>query len=90
MEKITGDFQITEVGISYLADNVIFLRYFESQGQLRKAIGVLKKRLSDFEKSVRELEITPYGLKVGAPLTDFRGLLTGTPELALNNPRPNS
>ncbi|MCS7182447.1 MAG: AAA family ATPase [Thermoanaerobaculum sp.] len=90
VEKITGDFQITEVGISYLADNVIFLRYFESQGQLRKAIGVLKKRLSDFEKSVRELEITPYGLKVGAPLKDFRGLLTGTPELAPNTPPPNS
>lgn len=81
VEKVTGDFQITEAGISYLADNVIFLRYFETNGQIRKAIGVLKKRLSDFEKSVRELEITRYGIKVGPPLVAFRGLLTGTPEL---------
>lgn len=81
VEKITGDFQITEAGISYLADNVIFLRYFEANGQIRKAIGVMKKRLSDFEKSLRELEITKYGIKVGPPLVAFRGLLTGTPEL---------
>lgn len=80
VEKITGDFQITEVGISYLADNIIFMRYFEAGGQLRKAIGVLKKRLSDFEKSVREIEITRYGIKVGQPLTSFSGILTGTPE----------
>jgi circadian clock protein KaiC len=63
-----------------LADNIIFMRYFEAGGQLRKAIGVLKKRLSDFEKSVREIEITRYGIKVGQPLTSFSGILTGTPE----------
>jgi circadian clock protein KaiC len=46
---------------------------------MRKAIGVLKKRLSDFENTLRELEITCYGIKVGRPLTNLRGILSGTP-----------
>lgn len=80
VESITGDFRITELGISYLADNIIFLRYLELRGQLRRAIGVLKKRLSDFEKTLREIEITRYGIKVGQPLTQLRGILSGVPE----------
>ncbi len=79
VERITGEFQATELGISYLADNIVFLRYLELDGELRKAIGVLKKRLSDFEKTLREYEITRYGVKVGKPLTHLRGLLSGSP-----------
>jgi len=79
VERVTGDFQATELGISYLADNIIFLRYLELHGELRKAIGVRKKRLSDFEKTMREYEITRYGVKVGRPLTHLRGLLQGVP-----------
>lgn len=80
VEAITGDFKVTEVGISYLADNVIFLRYVELNGEMRKAIGVLKKRLSDFEKTLREIEITSQGIKVGKPMTGLRGILRGIPE----------
>jgi circadian clock protein KaiC len=80
VESITGEFQATEAGLGFLADNIIFLRYLEVRGGLRKAIGVLKKRLGDFEKTLREIEITPSGLKVGRPLTGLRGILTGTPE----------
>lgn len=80
VESITGDFQATEAGLGYLADNIVFLRYLEVRGGLRKAIGVLKKRLGDFEKTLREIEITRDGIKVGKPLTDLRGILTGTPE----------
>jgi circadian clock protein KaiC len=80
VESITGDFQATGVGVSYLCDNLIFLRYLEIDGELRKAIGVLKKRLGEFGKTLRELEITDRGVQVGAPLTGLRGLLTGTPE----------
>ena len=80
VEAITGEFRATEVGISYLADNIIFLRYLEMQGEMRKAIGVLKKRVSDFEKTLREYEITRYGVKVGRPLTGLRGILSGRPE----------
>ena len=77
--SIVGDFVVTDVGFSYLGDNIIFLRYIEIEGQLRKAIGVLKKRLSDFEKNLREFEISKYGIKVGKPLSNLRGILTGTP-----------
>ena len=79
-ESITGDFHVTEIGISYLADNIVFLRYLEVQGEMRKAIGVLKKRLSDFERTLRELDITSEGIRVGQPLTQLRGLLSGIPE----------
>ncbi|WP_347404942.1 ATPase domain-containing protein [Nodosilinea sp. LEGE 06152] len=80
VESITGDFKATELGVSYLADNIIFLRYLEIRGQMRRAIGVLKKRLSDFEKTLREFEISRYGIKVGRPLTQLRGILSGVPE----------
>lgn len=76
---IAGDFTLTEIGLSYLADNLIFLRYLELNGELRKAIGVLKKRISDFERTLREFKITKYGIKVGEPLTQLRGILSGIP-----------
>ncbi len=80
VETITGEFYATENGISYMADNLIFMRYLELHGEIRKAIGVLKKRLTDFEKTMREIEITSYGIKVGSPLVNLRGILTGVPE----------
>ncbi|HWK88547.1 MAG TPA: ATPase domain-containing protein [Longimicrobium sp.] len=80
MDDITGDFRATGMGLSYLCDNLIFLRYLEMRGELRKAVGVLKKRLGDFAKTLREMEITCDGIRVGAPLTGLRGVLTGTPE----------
>lgn len=79
LTNITGDFLVTELGLSYLADNIIFMRYLEIDGELRKAIGVLKKRMSHFERTLREIEITRYGVKIGKPLTHLRGILTGTP-----------
>jgi len=80
VENISGGLKVTELGISYLADNIVFLRYFESEGEMHKSIGVLKKRLSDFEKSLRELKITKYGIKVGQPIKDIKGIISGTPE----------
>jgi len=77
---VTGEFSGTGSGLSYLADNVLFLRHIERAGELQKVIGVLKKRTSDFEQALRELSITEHGLKIGEPLTDLRGILSGTPE----------
>ena len=77
--NITGDFRASENGISYLADNIIFLRYLEIQGEMKKAIGVLKKRLSDFEKTLREFEVTGNGLKIGEPMRRLKGILRGEP-----------
>ena len=80
IETITGDFRATDIGVSYLSDNLVFMRYLEIDGELRKAIGVLKKRMGDFGKMVREMTITDRGIMVGRPLTGLRGVLTGTPE----------
>ncbi|AUV82706.1 recombinase RecA [Salinigranum rubrum] len=80
-ETVTGEFRATHGGVSYIADNILFLRYLEVHGELRKAIGVLKKRTSDYERALREFRITEYGLSVGAPLRSLRGILEGTPEV---------
>jgi len=80
VEAVTGEFSATGAGLSYMADTVVFLRYLELRGELIKAIGVLKKRLSDFEKSMRRLEIGRFGIEVGEPLSHLRGILTGVPE----------
>jgi len=79
--NITGQFQATVENISYLADNIVFLRHLEVQGEMRKAIGVLKKRTSDFERTIREFRITEEGVSVGEPMTGLRGILSGTPEV---------
>lgn len=84
--SITGDFRATETQISYLCDNLVFLRYLEIGGELRKAIGVLKKRLGDFAKTLREIEITCDGIRVGEPLSGLRGVLTGTPDWVKGDP----
>lgn len=82
VEAITGDFRVTDVGVSYMADNIVFLRYLELRGEMTKALGVLKKRLSDFEKALREIRITARGIEIGEPLRGLRGILRGVPEWA--------
>ena len=82
VRNITGEFKVSDHQISYLADNIIFLRYLEIGGEIRRAIGVLKKRLSDFEKTLREYEITRYGIQLGKPLVNLRNILSGTPDFA--------
>jgi len=78
--NITGEFRATMENISYLADNILFLRHLELDGELRKAIGVLKKRMSDFERTIREFRITDGGIVVGDPMSGLQGILSGTPE----------
>lgn len=80
VHQITGSFQATEQRISHLADTIVILRHVEYKGELRKVIGVLKKRTSSYEPRLRELEITDAGVEIGEPLTELRGILTGTPE----------
>jgi circadian clock protein KaiC len=64
---------------SYLADSVILFRYFEVEGAVRQAISVLKKRSGTHEKTIREFKISGSGISVGEPLTEYHGILTGTP-----------
>jgi circadian clock protein KaiC len=69
------------VDLSYLADTIVMFRYFEAQGRLRKAISVLKKRSGLHEDTIRSLEFSSDGIRIGAPLTNMRGVLSGTPML---------
>ncbi|HEX4682635.1 MAG TPA: ATPase domain-containing protein, partial [Gemmatimonadaceae bacterium] len=65
--------------VSYLADTVILLRYFEVNGSVRQAISVVKKRSGDHERTIRECRVARHGLLVGQPLREFQGVLTGVP-----------
>ena len=65
--------------VSYLADTVILMRYFEVNGSVRQAISVVKKRSGDHERTIRECKVGTGGLIVGDPLRDFQGVLTGVP-----------
>jgi circadian clock protein KaiC len=85
-ERITGDIQISEVGVSYISDNVLCIRYAESSGEIIKVIHCLKKRLGAFQPQLRELVITREGIRVGEKLDRLRGVLTGTPEI-LDRPK---
>jgi circadian clock protein KaiC len=69
----------TPVDASYLADAVILLRYFEAAGEVRQAISVVKKRGSRHERTIREFRLDETGIRVGDPLREFRGILTGVP-----------
>jgi len=76
---VTGQL-VTPVDVSYIADTVILLRYFEVDGRVRKAISVVKKRSGRHEETIREYNLgAPFGLRIGQPLTGFRGVLTGSP-----------
>ena len=68
-----------ELDVSYLADTVLLLRYFEVDAQIRQAISVFKKRTGPHERMLRELLIQNDGVRVGEPLRGFRGIMTGVP-----------
>jgi circadian clock protein KaiC len=67
------------IDVSYLADTVIVLRYFETRGEIRQAISVMKKRTGAHERTIREITMGPEGLQLGPPLRRFRGVLSGLP-----------
>lgn len=67
------------IDVSYLSDAIVMLRYFEAGGRVRKAISVVKKRTGHHEDTIRELTLDSRGVVVGAPLSAFRGVLTGVP-----------
>jgi circadian clock protein KaiC len=69
----------TQAEVSYLADSLLVLRFFEAIGEVRKAISVLKKRSGPHELMIREFQVTNKGVRVGEPLRDFQGVLTGVP-----------
>jgi circadian clock protein KaiC len=77
---LVGDMK-APVDVTYLADTVILLRYFEASGRVRRAISVIKKRTSAHEDTIREYVIGNRGIQLGEPLTEFQGVLRGVPIL---------
>jgi len=75
---LVGDMQ-TPVDVTYLADSVILLRYFEATGRVRRAVSVIKKRTGMHETTIREFSISNSGLTMGEPLAAFQGVLRGVP-----------
>ena len=71
----------TEVDVSYLSDTVVLLRYFEAAGEIRQVISVIKQRVGQHERTLRELRMSPSGVEIGEPLSSFKGVLTGIPDL---------
>jgi circadian clock protein KaiC len=67
------------VDVTYLADTVILLRYFEVAGRVRRAISVIKKRTGAHEDTIREFVINDRGITIGPPLQEFHGVLRGVP-----------
>jgi circadian clock protein KaiC len=76
---LVGDMK-SPVDLTYLADTVILLRYFEAAGRVRRAVSVIKKRTGAHEDTIREYAIGSGGLRLGEPLDRFQGVLRGTPE----------
>ena len=77
---LVGDMK-SPVDVTYLADTVILLRYFEASGRVRRAMSIVKKRTGAHEDTIREYKIGSDGITVGPPLTEFQGVLRGVPTL---------
>ncbi|MGI4810159.1 MAG: ATPase domain-containing protein, partial [Janthinobacterium lividum] len=69
----------SSISVSYIADTILVLRFFEAKGRVRKAISVIKNRGGRHEDTIRELRIDSEGVRVGDILAGFQGVLTGTP-----------
>jgi circadian clock protein KaiC len=75
---LVGDMKAS-VDVTYLADTVILLRYFEALGKVRRAMSIIKKRTGAHESTIREYRIDGRGLTIGAPLDGFQSVLRGVP-----------
>jgi len=75
------------IDLTYLADTVILLRYFEAFAEVRRAVSVVKKRTSAHENTIREYRMSAQGISLGEPLTDFHGVLRGVPEVVGGFPK---
>jgi len=75
---VIGEMRQT-IDVTYLADTVVLLRFFEAMGRVRRAMSVVKKRSGGHEDTIREFSIDGNGLRLGEPLESFQGVLRGEP-----------
>ena len=69
----------SDVDLSYLSDTTVLLRFFEANGRLRRALTVIKSRTATHALTIHELQLSHEGVRIGAPLEGFEGVLTGLP-----------
>ena len=79
-QSLVGSMATGGLNVSYVADTVMLLRFFESEGRIRKAISIIKNRGGSHEDTIRELRIDSQGIRIGKVLSQFQGVLTGVPE----------
>lgn len=75
----------SSIELTYLADTVVVLRFFEAHGAVKQAISVIKKRSGNHERTLREFSIDDKGIRIGEPLRNFQGVLKGVPDYVANN-----
>ena len=88
-QGLVGQMQ-NPIDVTYLADTVLTLRFYEAGGAVHKALSVIKKRTGIHETTIRELKIGASGISVGPALSGFRGVLTGVPTLVESRPPPKA
>jgi circadian clock protein KaiC len=79
-QSLVGSMATSGLNVSYMADAVLLLRYFEAEARVRKALTVIKNRGGPHEDSIREVRIDRQGVRIGAALSGFKGVLTGVPK----------
>jgi circadian clock protein KaiC len=80
----------SNVDLTYLADTVVILRYFEMRGAVKQALSIIKKRSGNHERTIREIRVDKTGIHVGEPLDKLQGVLTGVPSLLPDAPLTQS
>jgi circadian clock protein KaiC len=89
-QGLVGTMQ-SSVDLTYLADTVILSRYFETRGEVKQALSVIKKRSGNHERTIREMWVGKDGIQLGKPLRELEGVLTGVPSFAhADSPKPDA
>lgn len=79
LDQTASNFTVSRVGLSFLVDCILLLKPVEIQSSLHRALAILKMRGSDHDKRLREFEITPHGVEVSLPFSNYEGVMTGSP-----------
>ncbi|MDP3013219.1 MAG: ATPase domain-containing protein, partial [Candidatus Subteraquimicrobiales bacterium] len=76
---LMGEPKISQTGLAFIVDTVIFLRYVEIESEIRKALVILKVRGSNHDKDVREFEVTSNGIEIKTKFSGREGIMSGAP-----------
>jgi circadian clock protein KaiC len=81
---ISPSVTLSSWGLEFLVDNVVMLRYVELEGQMEKAISVLKFRAGGHDRSYRRLVLGDAGMVVEAGFGDVENISGGAARRSLS------